>query len=320
LNANRSEHLGMKPLDPLSSLPAIPADLLELMADIGPRWRDNISQNVGLMAAHFTALHATTSKEGAQVIPGLSYGPHDRQEVDVFLPARRQDAGALPALLFVHGGAFVEGDRNRTDQVYANVLHYFARNNVVGVNIGYRLAPDAVWPDASLDVAAAVALIKQSAGQFGIDPNRIFLMGHSAGAAHAASYAYDKRLQPKDGPGLAGLIVVSGRVRADNRQDNPNAAKVEVYYGKDSSLFEDRSPISYVREDSPPTLVAWAEFENPLLDVYSAELTYRLALAKGRSPSVVWLKGHNHSSIVGHINTADEELGRAILKFIERPF
>ncbi len=50
-------------------------------------------------------------------------------------------------------------------------------------------------------------------------------MGHSAGGAHVGSYAYNKSLQPVGGTGLAGLIIVSGRMRADNRDDNPNARR-----------------------------------------------------------------------------------------------
>jgi hypothetical protein len=143
-------------------------------------------------------------------------------------------------------------------------------------------------------------------------------MGHSAGAAHAGSYAYDRRWQPAEGPGIAGLVVISGRVRADNRLDNPNARKVEAYYGADAD-FEDVSPVAHVTASSVPTLIAWAEYENPLLDVYCAELAYRLAAAKRRSPPVVWLPGHNHTSAIAHIGTAEETLARAILAFIAAP-
>jgi hypothetical protein len=65
-----------------------------------------------------------------------------------------------------------------------------------------------------------------------------------------------------------------------------------------------------------PTLVAWSEFENPLLDVYCAELVHQLGVAKRRTPPSVWLKGHNHTSIIAHFNTQEDALGRAILTFI----
>ncbi len=120
-------------------------------------------------------------------------------------------------------------------------------------------------------------------------------------------------------PGIAGLIVVSGRVRADNLAENPNANRVEAYYGGDSSVYEACSPVSHVDRDSVPTLVAWSEFENPLLDVYCAELVSRLGVAKRRTPPVVWLKGHNHTSVVAHIGLDEDILGAALRGFVAGP-
>jgi acetyl esterase/lipase len=185
--------------------------------------------------------------------------------------------------------------------------------------MGYRLAPEAKFPDSAQDVGAVVRWAREAASELGLDRGRLFLMGHSAGAAHAGSYAYDRSIHPPEGPGLAGLIVVSGRVRADNRPDNPNARKVEAYYGTDPARLEASSPVDHVDARSVPTLVAWAEYENPLIDVYCAELVHRLAAAKRRSPPVVWLAGHNHTSAIGHFGTEEETLGHAILDFIARP-
>ena len=220
-------------------------------------------------------------------------------------------------LMFVHGGAFVDGHRNRTPEIYSNVLYYFARNGVVGVNVEYRLAPEFRYPSGSKDVGYAVQWVQANIGKFGGDPYRIFLVGHSAGAAHAASYAYDRRLQPPGGPGLSGLIVLSGRVRAEMLPENPNSRKVEAYYGADSAVHEDASAVSHVCSESIPTMIAVAEYENPLLDVHCAELFHRLAVAKRCAPRFVWLAGHNHTSAIAHFNTAEERLGLEMLEFLK---
>ena len=296
---------------------AIPSDLLALMAEIGPRWSAATSANVRRMVEEFTRVHEAVPKTGIRESRDLAYGAHPRQRLDIFAPS---DPGKnRAAVVFVRGGAFTEGDRNRSPEIYANVSRYFARHGIVGVNIGYRLAPDIQYPDGSRDAGAAVAWIRTHARDFSVDPARIFLMGHSAGAAHAATYAYERRLHPADGSGLAGLIVVSGRVRADNLSENPNAARVEAYYGKDSSVYDRCSPVSQVDAESVPTLVALSEFENPLLDVYCAELVHRLAVAKRRSPPVVWLKAHNHTSIIAHIGLDEDTLGAALRTFIPNP-
>jgi len=296
---------------------AIPSGLRALMAEIGPRWGAATSANVRRMIEEFTRVHELVPKTGIREARDLAYGAHPRQRLDIFAPS--DAAKNRAAVVFVHGGAFTEGDRNRSAEIYANLGRYFARHGIVGVNIGYRLAPEIQYPEGSCDVGAAVDWIRNQARDFSIAPARIFLMGHSAGAAHAASYAYERRLHPAGGAGLAGLIVVSGRVRADNLRENPNAARVEAYYGNDSSVYDRCSPVSHVDAESLPTLVAWSEFENPLLDVYCAELVHRLSVAKRRSPRVIWLKGHNHTSIVAHIGLDEDTLGAALRSFIENP-
>lgn len=288
------------------------------MAEIGPRWRDDISGHIRAMLEGFSAVLKDAPKEGVEVRRCIRYGDDPRQEYDLFLPAGSERD--RPAVLFVHGGAFTEGHRNRTDEVYANVLYFLARHGVAGVNINYRLAPQACFPEATRDIAAVVQAVRDTAPAIGVDLQRIFLMGHSAGGAHVAGYAYDRSLQPETGSGLAGLIVVSGRVRVENRPDNPNAKRVEAYYGTADSTELDRlSPVSHVGPDSIPTFVAWGEFENPLIDVHCAELVHRLAQAKGRCPPTLWLHGHNHTSTIAHINTAENMLGSALLDFIASP-
>src|SRR5260370_29842613 len=100
------------------------------------------------------------------------------------------------------------------------------------------------------------------------------------------------------------MIVVSGRVRVDNLPENPNAQKVEIYYGPDASKFDDYSPIAHIDRDSIPTFVAWAEFENPLIDVYCAELVYRLAHAERKAPPSMWLPKHHPTPTIRQIRTS----------------
>jgi acetyl esterase/lipase len=291
---------------PRCALPDIPNDLRILMAQIGPHWRDNVTNNINLMVRSFSEVLKHSPRDGVTVHTDISYGNHERNALDVYV--LDGIATAPPVVLFVHGGAFVSGHRNRTQQIYSNVLYYLAREGIAGINLGYRLANDAVYPEATHDIAVATAWAQQHAAEFGRNPSKIFLMCHSAGAAHAGSYAYDPRFQPEAGPALAGMIVVSGRVRIDNLPENPNAQKVEIYYGTDASKFEDYSPLAHINADSVPTFVAWAEFENPLIDLYCAELVYRLAQAKRKAPPMMYLLGHNHTSSIGQIGTSCQSI------------
>jgi acetyl esterase/lipase len=286
------------------------------MAEIGPRWSPSV--HIKQMIESFSAVLKHSPKDGVTVRRDVPYGSHPRQMLDIYLP--NNNGTQRVAVLFVHGGAFIDGSRNRSDEIFANVMIYFARHGIVGINVGYRLAGDAPYPGGTEDMARVVKWTRENSSRIGVDPSRIFLMGHSAGAAHAGSYAYDKRFQPVGGHGLAGLIVVSGRMRAENRPENPNGQKVVAYYGTSNpEELNDVSPVTHVNSSSVPTFVAWAEYENPLIDVHCAELVFRLSVAKTRTPPVVWLRGHNHSSSIAHFNTAEDMLGRAILDFITDP-
>jgi acetyl esterase len=302
----------------MSQPPEIPPELRALMAEIGPRWSINRAKNIETMIGRFSEVLRLSPRDDVEATCNVAYGPHPRQELDVYRAGGSTERH--PAVLFVHGGAFMDGHRNRTDMVYSNVPVFFARHGIVGINVGYRLGGDAGYPGATEDVASALRWTQTHADQLGIDRTRIFLMGHSAGAAHTGSYAYDRRRQPADGHGLAGHIVLSGRIRAEDLPENPNGEKVVKYYGtNDAQRLDDFSPVTHVDANSVPTLVAWGEYENPLIDLHCAELVFRLSQAKRRSPPTVWLRGHNHTSTMAHIGTGDELLGLSMLDFIDHP-
>jgi acetyl esterase/lipase len=182
----------------------------------------------------------------------------------------------------------------------------------------YRLAPEAAYPGGAEDVARAITWIKENVWEFGGNPDRVILVGHSAGASHAAAYVCDPAARPAEGPGVAGLVLMSGRLRADARADNPNAHGVRAYYGADESLYEVRSAVTHAERLDVPLFVAVAEYENPYLDAYSAEFLHRVGMARKRVPRFVQLRGHNHTSIVAHFDSGEDFLGRELLDFIAR--
>jgi acetyl esterase len=296
--------------EPMSGLPE--AVRLQ-MAAVGPVWGADIQKHRDIVIGAYSPLLAQSPKAGVAVERELSYGEHPRQRLDVYRPQR---AVAAPVVIFVHGGAFVRGDKRVNDEIYANVLTYFARHGCLGINMEYRLAPEAAFPGGAQDVAAAVGWAVGHAAGFGGDPGRIFLMGHSAGATHIASYACDPNAGVGPSDSVRAIVLLSGRMRADALPDNPNAAGVRAYFGADESLYEERSPVSWAARCTLPVMIAIAEFENPLLDVYAAEFFWKLAAARGEASRFLRLRGHNHISIVAHFNTAEELLGREILDFM----
>jgi len=293
------------------------------MAQIGPVWGKDIQKNRDVVLDIYTPMLARSPKDGVRLTRNVPYGSHPRQVLDIFSPDASvapmpgmAPGQARPVAVFVHGGAFVRGDKHVNDEIYDNVLWWLARHGVLGINIEYRLANEAPFPGGAEDLHAAVQWLVAHAAEYGGDAQRIYPIGHSAGGAHVASWAFDPNIAAKPGAQTRGLVIISGRVRADTLPENPNAPGVRAYFGNDAALYEQRSPVIYADRCALPVLIAIAEFENPLLDVYAAELLYRLSLARRRSPRFVRMAGHNHTSIVAHFNTGEEILGREILDFI----
>src|SRR4029077_16814473 len=109
---------------------------------------------------------------------------------------RRVD-GPAPAVVFVHGGAWVHGDPS---QAAGNALH-FARHGIATVSISYRLAPAHRFPAPLDDVRRGLRWVRAHAEELGIDRNRLVLLGLSAGA-HLAMLAHVAHARPELAPDL----------------------------------------------------------------------------------------------------------------------
>ncbi len=289
------------------------ASLKAWLTQIGPRWHLDIRAHSQAVKEAYAQVLASASREGFEQARDVRYGPHERHRLDIVAPVGAEGA---PVVIFVHGGAFVRGDKRTSEEIHDNVLRWFARRGFVGVNVEYRLAPEAVYPGGAHDVGRAIEWARSNVARHGGDPHRLLLVGHSAGGTHAAAYAFDPAIGAF-GRHVTALVLISARLRADRRAVNPNAESVAAYFGTDPALDEERSPVSHVACSDVPVMVAIAEFENPLLDVYGIEFAAGLARHRGRSPRVLQLMGHNHMSMVAHFDSGEDLLGREILAFFE---
>lgn len=285
----------------------------EVMDRIGAVWNDDINSHRRTVMEIYSPLAARAPKVDVDVRRNVPYGAHARQVLDIYSP---HGAAQRPVVVFVHGGAFVRGQKDMNEDIYSNVLWYFARHGIIGVNVEYRHAPEAQYPAGAADVGAAVSWIAGNIATHGGDPSRIVLVGHSAGGTHVAGYMFDPGVGVTPDGGVKGLVLISGRLRADTRSENPNAVNVAAYFGSDQTAFEARSPVSHVARCAVPVFVAIAEHENRLLDVYGAEFYWRLAAVRGRASRFLRLLRHNHTSIVAHINTGEDVLGAAMREFM----
>ena len=299
--------------EPLTSLPA---DQRSLLLEIGPRWGEDIEGHRQLVIDAYTPLAAAAPNTGITVERDIPYGAHPRQVLDVFQPARN-NGKPLDTVVFVHGGAYVRGKKSVNGHIYDNVCYWFASQGLVAINVEYRLADVAPFPGGADDVRDALALVRSESERLGIDAQRLFLIGHSAGGTHAATYLFDPLFSGGDRSGVAGAVLISARLAADVRVGNPNANPVRAYFGQDEALYAQRSPLTYAESCDVPLLIAIAEFENPYLDAYGTEFFLRALKHRTSAPRFIQMRGHNHTSIVAHFNSGEDYLGREILSFIK---
>jgi len=243
--------------------------------------------------------------DGLGIERDLAYGDHPRQLLNLFMPA--DEAEETDILLFVHGGGFVSGDKEEDPGIfYDNVGLWAAGRGLLGVTMNYRLAPEYGWPSGLEDVASAVDWLSANTSRFHGNRNRIFVLGHSAGAAHVAAHI----AQAGTHVAIAGAICLSGMYDLA-----PPAST--AYFGEDRSLDIERSPIHGLAASETPLLVLVAEFDPAPICGHFTRFLSACDGVRGRLPNFGQIRGHNHFSAILHVNSPDEALGEEILCFIE---
>jgi acetyl esterase/lipase len=176
----------------------------------------------------------------------LAYGSHALQTLDVYTPVAAN--GPVPMVIFFYGGGWREGSKDN----YRFVASSLTEAGYVVVIPDYRVFPEVVFPEFVEDGADAVAWALQHASDFGADREKVFLMGHSAGAHIAALLVTDQRFLARnnvDATALAGFVGLSGPY---------NFLPIESGYLLDvfpASNRDESQPINYVSDTTPPTLL-----------------------------------------------------------------
>jgi triacylglycerol lipase len=264
-------------------------------------------------AALYAPMQETEPYQGVRIERDVKYGPADRHLLDVFMP--EGSSSVRPVLIFIHGGAFVGGNKRAPGSpFYDNIMLWAVKSGFVGVNATYRLAPQSPWPAGAEDLASVVQWVAGQIGGRGGDPARVYLMGQSAGAVHVANYVSHPEFHKVHGGGLAGAVMVSGIY---DLTASPLGDPEIAYFGADPSRYAERSSVQGLLATKIPLMITAAELDPPRF-VEQFEL---LKQATCKRPSgcahSFMLPQHSHMSEVYAINTADTRLTDEILEFIK---
>lgn len=231
----------------------------------------------------------TGSERRVALVEQARFGDHPRHTVAVYR-AGQADA-PLPVILFAHGGSWNSGD----PADYGFVARGLAPEGFVVVLAGYRLHPDVQYPAMIEDMAAAVAWTRENIGRHGGDPDRIVLMGHSAGAYNVVMTALDRQWLGREGldaNALAGVIGLAGPYDFyPFDSDSTRASFGEAHYPQRTQ------PVSHARVDAPPLLLLAGEADTTVKPRNTRALAMAMQQAGGAAQTGFY-PGMDHADIL----------------------
>ncbi len=199
--------------------------------------------------------------DNIQEIKNIEYKNVDSISLQLDLYKLKDLKSPAPALIFIHGGAWRGGERSD----FLPYLIDYAKKGYVTITVSYRLVKTAIFPAAVQDVNCAVQWIQNHAAAYGIDPEKLALIGGSAGGhlAMMAAYADDEPLFSKDCK-EKNSSKVQAIINLYGPTDLTTPYSISTYQTKDfmGSSFEENpeyynqaSPKTFITPDDPPTLI-----------------------------------------------------------------
>ncbi len=243
------------------------------------------------------------------------------QKMDVYYPS---SGGPWPALVYIHGGSWVEGDKaDGSGWRYLNDQGYLV------VSVNYRLTTYQIkFPAMIEDVKCAVRYLRAHAAELNIDPDRIGALGASAGGHLAALLGLTN---PAAGWDVGEYLGQSSRVQAvitlaapaDFTRAFPESLTLAIYSafddlpGENSSLMVAASPVTYVSPEDPPFLIFHGDKDGVVPVEQGQALLTRLEAA-GIPAQLVIVQGGDHSLKGANATPSEQEISELILEFLEK--
>ena len=235
------------------------------------------------------AINALVPRSSYRGTEDVDYGNGARQMLDVYQPLAATPGGA-PVIVFFYGGNWDSGERAS----YRFVGEALAAGGAVTFIPDYRLVPEVHYPEFLNDCAAAMAWVFDHAKDYGGDPSKIYVMGHSAGAYNASMLALDPRWLGPRRERLAGFIGLAGPY---DFLPIGNPATQRAFNWPDTP--RDSQPINYASAKAPRTLLVAANSDNLVNPVRNTVGLGNKLKAAGVDTTVKRYDNVSHVTLIG---------------------
>lgn len=238
-------------------------------------------------------LNALVPRHPATVTTDIAYGAGPQRRLDAWRPAGTRPPAGWPVVVFFHGGSWNSGSRDD----YRFVGEALASRGIVALVAGYRLHPEVRYPAFLADSAQAVAWALDRAPDFGGDPRRVFVAGHSAGGYNAAMIALDARWLRAEGRAPADLAGWAGLAGAYDFFPSRNRDVQPVFHHPDYPVGG--QPVEHAAGSSLPAFLGAAR-EDDVVDPRRNTLGLAGKLEAAGAPVTLRLyDGVGHATLLG---------------------
>lgn len=255
-------------------------------------------------------------------VMNVRYATHSKSSpklnmLNVYMPKKGSNS---PIVIWVHGGSWTYGDKD-------NVLHkaeYFTAHGYVFASINYRLSPDVRHPANAQDVADAVVWLYENAKHYSADSEKIFMMGHSAGADLTALISIDEKYLQKSGGSLSildGVVLLDGTGYDISQLMKNGGNKMKEWYvesvGRTKKDWEQASSANFIKPDNniPPFMIAYADVAEPS-QKQAILLSKKLTEANVRN-KVFHYEKKNQSSINKELGKETDKPTEDVYRFLQ---
>jgi acetyl esterase/lipase len=228
------------------------------------------------------------SRSGFVAHQDLAFGEDPCQRLDVYVPSALR--APAPLLLFFPGGGWQGLQRGK----YWAFGQVFAGAGIVTVVAGYRLYPQVKYPAFVEDAAAALAWLRSHAINYGGDPARLFVSGHSAGAYNGVMLASEPTFLHAKGGNLGWIRGVIGIAGPYDFLPLQQREYVDMFHGRDNP---GSMPVNHVTGPRPPMLLVTGTSDRTVSPHNTARMAARLR-AVGSAVEEIHYRGIGHVAVL----------------------